>query len=80
MSDKIEHVPEHVQLMREGIWLMTQGKHAEAGYLIGISLTDMAEANELPVGRNWPRPGQIPPQGWHVYERAFRWFHGGRWP
>jgi hypothetical protein len=57
--------------------LLNNGALDEAEYITAIMQTDLAEIGHVPPGRVWPRPGEVPPAGWDVYEDAVRWCHGG---
>jgi hypothetical protein len=68
---------EHVALTRLALQFINAGRHKDADYVLGILRTDAAEANLLPEGITWLRPGQAAPAGWPIYEAALRWSRGG---
>ena len=75
-SSPTDVLREHVYLTRLLLRLISAEQHEEADYVLAVLQTDLAEMDQVPKGRNWLRPGQVPPQGWPVYEAALRWFQG----
>ena len=57
--------------------LIHQERLTAAAYVVSILQTDLAEQGLGPARKEWPRPGQAAPDGWHVYEAALRWCHDG---
>lgn len=57
--------------------LLHREQLSAAAYVVSILQTDLAEQGLGPARKEWPRPGQAAPEGWHVYEAALRWCHGG---
>lgn len=64
---------EQAQLTKMLMELIVRERHRDADYVLAILQTDAAEADRVPEGRNWLRPGEEPPKGRPVYEAAFRW-------
>jgi hypothetical protein len=68
---------EHTALNRCAAKLIADGAIGDAEYVCLIMQTDLAELEEVPIGVSWLRPGEPAPLGWHIYEAALRWCHGG---
>lgn len=60
-------------LMRRAARLVDAQRYAEADYVLAIVRTDAAEADLVPAGEEWLRPGQAAPKCWFVYQAALQW-------
>lgn len=68
---------EHAALTDSLMTLTAAGAYADALYITGIMMTDMAEIGHAPPEMNWPHPGAVPQSGWPIYAAVLQWCQAG---